>query len=111
MDNIFKLPDEISKEELFEKLAQGKDVLIERIVSYGHTTPDDYWYNQEKDEWIILFQGEAAILFDDGNEINLKSGDYLLIPKHKKHRVIKTSSPCIWLAVHGDFQVNEENIT
>jgi len=104
--NILKLPAEIPKKELFEKLAQEKDVLIERIVSYGHKTPDDYWYNQEKDEWVILFQGEAVILFEDETEINLKSGDYLLIPKHKKHRVKKTSSPCIWLAVHGNLQAN-----
>lgn len=106
MDNIFKLPDVIHKEEFFEKLAQGNDVLIERIVSSGHKTPDNYWYDQEKDEWIILFQGEAVILFDDGTEINLKTGDYLLIHKHKKHQVKKTSTPCIWLAVHGNLQIN-----
>jgi len=106
MNNILKLPAEIPKEELFEKLAQGNNVLIERIISYGHKTPDDYWYDQEKDEWVILLQGEAVILFDDGTKTNLKSGDYLLIPKHKKHRVEKTSSPCIWLAVHGDLQAN-----
>ncbi|HSA07203.1 MAG TPA: cupin domain-containing protein [Candidatus Gastranaerophilales bacterium] len=101
--NILKLPDGIPEKELFEKLAQGNNVLIERIVSYGHKTPDDYWYDQNKDELVILLQGEAVILFDDEEEINLKSGDYLLIPKHKKHRVEKTSSPCIWLAVHANL--------
>jgi len=106
INNILILPDEMPKEELFEKLAQGSGILIERIVSYGHKTPDDYWYVQEKDEWVILLQGEAVILFDDGTDINLKSGDYVLIPKHKRHRVEKTSFPCIWLAVHADLKGN-----
>ncbi len=108
-DNILKLPDKILENELFETLAQSKNILIERIVSYGHKTPENNWYDQDRDEWVIIIQGEAAILFDDGKEVKLKSGDYVLIPKHKKHRVINTSSPCIWLAVHGELVLKDNN--
>lgn len=103
INNIFNLPIENPNEELFEKLAEGKEILIERIISNGQRTPDGEWYDQEKDEWVILLQGEAVILYEDNTEIELKLGDYLLIPKHKKHRVEKTSSPCIWLAVHSNL--------
>lgn len=101
--NIFHhgntVPDD---KELFEILANG-DVVIERIVSRGHITPEAEWYNQEKDEWVILLTGEARILFENSGEIALKPGDYLLIPAHERHRVTYTSkSPeCIWLAIHG----------
>lgn len=88
--------------EVFEKLATG-DVLIERIVSHGHQTPDGEWYDQEKDEWVVLLQGNARLAYADGTEEELKAGDFLLLPAHKKHRVNFTSTtpPCIWLAVHG----------
>ncbi len=101
--NIFNhvnaVPDD---EELFETLASG-DVVIERIVSRGQITPETEWYNQEKDEWVILLSGEARILFENSGEISLKPGDYLLIPAHQRHKVTYTSkSPeCIWLALHG----------
>lgn len=101
--NIFNhvnaVPDD---QELFETLASG-DVVIERIVSRGQITPETEWYNQEKDEWVILLSGEARILFENSGEISLKPGDYLLIPAHQRHKVTYTSkSPeCIWLALHG----------
>jgi len=52
---------------------------------------------------VILLQGEAEISYDDDTRVKLKAGDYLMIPKHQKHRVEYTSNnpPCIWLAVHG----------
>lgn len=91
-------------EELFETLAAG-DALIERIVSTGQTTPEDQWYDQEKDEWVILLQGEAKLLFMEGEEVTLRKGDYLFIRAHEKHRVTYTSSdpPSVWIAVHANL--------
>ncbi|MDY0104540.1 MAG: cupin domain-containing protein [Lentimicrobium sp.] len=88
--------------EVFEKLTTG-DTIIERIVSHGQQTPEGEWYDQEKDEWVVLLQGDARLAFPDGTETALKAGDYLLLPAHKKHRVNFTSTapPCIWLAIHG----------
>ncbi len=103
-DNIFQLISLPAKTEgeYFETILSSPNILIERIISTGQITPEGEWYDQEKDEWVILLQGEAILSYEDGTTINLKSGDYLLIPHHVKHRVIYTSDrpPCIWLAIH-----------
>ena len=103
MTNIFDLPSSLPNEELFESLVSTDNILIERIISTGQSTPIGQWYDQDKDEWVILLQGEAALSYADGSQIKLTAGDYLFIPAHQKHRVEYTSSepPCIWLAVHG----------
>ncbi len=102
MTNIFDLPSFVSDQEIFESLVSAKDVLIERIISTGQITLSGEWYDQEQDEWVILLQGEASLAYADGSQTKLITGDYLLIPAHKKHRVTYTSCepPCIWLAVH-----------
>ncbi|MEM9271832.1 MAG: cupin domain-containing protein [Cyanobacteria bacterium P01_F01_bin.143] len=105
MPNIFNLPLSVSNQELFETLFSGNDILIERIISTGQTTPSGEWYDQDQDEWVILLQGEASLDYDDGSQIKLIAGDYLLISAHQKHRVTYTSStpPCIWLAIHANL--------
>lgn len=101
--NIFELPEKLRDRELFEPLIQTDQVLIERIISTGQTTPEGEWYDQPRDEWVLLLQGEAQLTYEDGMSIDLKTGDYLLIPAHQKHRVSYTSSnpACIWLAIHS----------
>jgi len=101
--NIFsKLPEEKLPKELFETLLKNKNIKLERIISTGQITPKNEWYDQAYDEWIILLKGVAKILFEDNAEISLKSGDYLLIPAHQKHRVSWTdpNDVCVWLALH-----------
>ncbi len=106
-DNIFShLPMDEGK-EVFETLHEGDGIIIERIVSYGERTRQDEWYDQDKDEWVVLLQGHARLEWKDGSCMDLKTGDYLYIPAHKKHRVIETNSQptCIWLAFH--FKVSQ----
>ncbi len=102
MANIFNLPSELPTTELFETLLTQKNVVIERIVSQGQITPSGEWYDQDKNEWVILLQGEAELSYEDNSRIKLTKGDYLYIPAHQKHRVDYTSiNPiCIWLAIH-----------
>ena len=102
MPNIFDLPSQLSNKEYFESLFYSQNILIERIISTGQTTPVGNWYDQESDEWVILLQGETEISYSDGSKIRLIQGDYLFIPARKKHRVEYTSTnpPCIWLAIH-----------
>ena len=106
MNNIFDLPSSLPNKELFESLVSAGNILIERIVSTGQTTPPGEWYDQDQDEWVILLQGFASLSYADGSEIKLTTGDYLFIPAHQKHRVEYTSSEptCIWLAIHGNFE-------
>ena len=99
--NIFNnIPEEL-KEELFEELISKNNLKIERIVSYGHTTKENEWYDQDSDEWVILLQGKAIISFENEDDVELHTGDYLNIPAHKKHRVSWTQpkQETIWLAV------------
>jgi cupin 2 domain-containing protein len=89
-------------EEQFQTLAQKGNVKIERILSYGQTTPTGEWYDQTQDEWVMVVEGEAKLEYDDGSQIDLKKGDYVMIPAHTKHRVAWTieNELTIWLAVH-----------
>lgn len=104
-NNIFKIKSSPAPgTESFETIVPGS-TFIERIVSCEHNTPENQWYDQDKDEWVILLQGNASILFEDNYTESLTAGDYLFIPAHIKHRVTYTSKnpPCIWIAVHGHF--------
>jgi cupin 2 domain-containing protein len=102
MDNIFSdIPDSLP-DELVEIIAENDTVRIERIVSRGHTSPDDFWYDQEHTEFVLLVSGEATLRIEDRDDpIRLKTGDYLVIPAHRKHRVEWTSpdEDTVWLAV------------
>jgi len=102
-DNLFsQLPKDLSA-EVFDTLAQGANVRIERIVSLGHKTPDKSWYDQNEHEWVLLLKGKAAILFAENDLVTtLSPGDYINIPAHTKHRVEWTDADntTIWLAIH-----------
>ena len=101
--SVFDLPDELPGEELFEPLAEGAGVLVERIVSTGQSTPPGEWLVGDRDEWVVLLRGEAELAFADGSRANLSPGDHLLLVAGVRHRVERTSAepPCIWLAVHA----------
>ena len=90
--------------EFFETLAEGKNCRVERIVSSGQTTPEGQWYDQERDEWVVLLQGRARLAWEDGTQTDLSAGEWLTIPAHARHRVVYTSAEpmCVWLALHFD---------
>jgi len=106
MSNLFaNIPRDLP-EELCETLARSDAVHIERIVSRGHASREDFWYDQEQDEWVLLVQGAARLAFADGDDVRLGPGDWLLIPAHRKHRVAWTDpeAETVWLAVHYSRQ-------
>ena len=89
-------------EELCQTLLSKPTVRIERIVSKGHRSAEDFWYDQAQDEWVLVLQGRARLKFFDGSSIELAAGDYLLIPANCKHRVDWTAPTIetVWLAIH-----------
>lgn len=92
--------------EVFEDLLHSENIQIERIVTLKPYSKPGEWYDQEKDEWVLLLQGEAELEFSEEKKLQLKAGDYIFIPARKKHR-INHSSPnkkCIWLAIHGNLK-------
>lgn len=100
--NIFEnLPARLS-EEYFENLVENENFKLEKIVSEGNSTPQGQWYDQETNEFVILIKGRAKLVFEEDEPVILNSGDYLIIPKYKKHRVEWTSEneKTFWLALH-----------
>ena len=96
--NLYDIPLVLSAEELVTVITENKTVRIERIVSTGQTTD---WYDQDESEFVALLQGTATLEFEKGVTQELSSGDALIIPPHKRHRVKFTSvePPCVWLCV------------
>jgi cupin 2 domain-containing protein len=91
-------------EELLTVLVKKDRVKVERIVSDGHASPEGFWYDQNQDEWVLLVSGTATLSIEQDSgveQIEMKAGDYLLIPAHQRHRVEATSATekTIWLAV------------
>ncbi len=92
-----------SGEELFETILETSGARIERIISYGQSTPEGEWYDQEDDEWVLLISGSADLLIEGESEPRcLCAGDYLLLPARCRHRVLRTDTEekTVWLAVH-----------
>ena len=103
LGNLFSnLPDQID-DEIFETIISSEGCKIERIVSKGHHSPDDYWYDQDKNEFVMVLKGSAGLKFENDQKIvKMMPGDYINIPAHCRHRVEWTDPDVetIWLAVH-----------
>jgi cupin 2 domain-containing protein len=99
-------PHEPSPGEQLSDLLNTPGLKIERIVSTGQVTEPGTWLYQAWTEWVLLVSGAATILFEDESEPrHLKTGDYLMIEGHRRHRVTwtKEGEPTIWLAVHFGY--------
>jgi hypothetical protein len=48
-------------EELFSTLLDAANVRIERIFSHGHASTEDFCYDQEQHEWVVLLKGAARL--------------------------------------------------
>ncbi|ATG91116.1 phosphoribosylaminoimidazole carboxylase [Methylomonas koyamae] len=95
--------------ELCQTLFAAPNLRIERIVSRGHITPKDAWYDQAWDEWVLVLQGAARLSFKTAAALEMVAGDYVMIPAHCLHRVDWTSpdQDTVWLAIHiGDSAAN-----
>lgn len=104
--NIFKIEEIPVNEEITEILKENGNVKIEKIISKGQVSD---WMIQDREEFVILLEGEAEIEFERSSENNgtaiekkrLRKGDTVIIEKNEKHRVSYTSSNpyCIWICV------------
>ena len=101
--NIFgKIPTSLTN-EYFENILQNASFKLERIVSMAHATSQGEWYDQDKNEWVMLLSGSAALRLEEGNQlIVLEPGDHVLLPAHCRHRVEWTArgTKTVWLALH-----------
>ena len=101
--NIFETIDGPAHDEQFTDLFATAGVRIERIVSTGQSNPENFWYDQDWSEWVILLTGAARLQFEGETEPRrLGPGDFIHIPPRVRHRVAWTdpAQPTVWLAIH-----------
>jgi cupin 2 domain-containing protein len=104
IDNLFSNIPEVFSEEIFNTIFEDNNLKIERIISLGNCTSKDQWLEQDRDEWVLLIQGNARLLFKESSlMLELKKGDHVLIKANTKHRVEWTDprQKTVWVAVHG----------
>jgi cupin 2 domain-containing protein len=107
--NIFDDIPHTMPKEVVQSLLEADDVRIERIISHGHASAADFWYEQSQHEWVIVLKGSARLQFED-RMVEMKVGDFINIPAFKKHRVDWTTldEPTVWLGVrYGDMRAGE----
>jgi cupin 2 domain-containing protein len=92
--------------EQFTTLLETPGLRVERILSPpGHSTPAGEWFDQDRDEFVLVLQGRGALLIEGHEgEIVLNPGDYLRLPAGVRHRVAWTDAhgPTVWLALHHE---------
>ena len=98
MENLFDTRRASPEGEKTAVLYDNGETRIEKIVSCGQASPEGFWYDQEEDEWVCVLRGEAELELEAGRVL-LREGDGFLLPAHLRHRVARTSAPCVWLCV------------
>jgi cupin 2 domain-containing protein len=100
--NLFANLPPAGPHEHVDELAAAAHLRIERIVSHGQASPPDFWYDQDRAEWVVVLTGSAGPRFEGEDAARpFQRGDYVLIPAHARHRVEWTdgNEPTVWLAV------------
>jgi cupin 2 domain-containing protein len=72
-------------------------MVVEQILSGPDVAPEDYL--QAQDEWITLLAGHA-VLEVGGDRVELRAGDWVLLPGGVTHRLVEVDAGTNWLAVH-----------
>jgi mannose-6-phosphate isomerase-like protein (cupin superfamily) len=83
--------------ERLDVLHRGGGTVIEHIVSSAMVDP--VTYDQDHDEWVAVLEGSAT-LDVEGEPVVLTAGDWIVLPAHRRHRVVATAAGTRWLAVH-----------
>ena len=100
--NLFDDIPRVLAAERIDVLLDTAAVRLERIVSVGHATPAGEWYDQARDEWVVVLRGRARVRIEgEAEDRALGVGDHLLLRAHVRHRVEWTdpTEPTVWLAV------------
>lgn len=105
-DHILSRLDAGATAEQVRLLWETAGFRLERIASpAGHSSAGGQWYDQPRDEWVLVVQGRAGLAFEGGERlVVLNPGDHLFIPAHRRHRLAWTDplGTTVWLALHAD---------
>jgi len=101
LDNVFIAAGWDKVKEYYETLVERPGFRVERIMSAGHTSPAEGWYEQNENETVVLLKGHAVLEFENDRKVEMNVGDMLTIQQYEKHKVAYTSKnpECVWLAV------------
>lgn len=94
--NLFQFNKDNDGEQI-DIIFENDALRIERIVSWHHPSPIEGYYDQIEGEWVSVLSGWAILSNPNGDNITLHAGDHIWLKPHQLHRVVNTSSPCIWL--------------
>jgi cupin 2 domain-containing protein len=95
--NLFDGAEAPASGEAFAELCRCGNAVFERIVSSRE--PEQAVYEQAHDEVVLLVRGSARLEVE-GAEHALETGDWMVIPAGRRHRVLETSAGALWFAVH-----------
>lgn len=87
-------------DEVTEVIAKTNNLIIERIISDGHTSNE--WYDQQETEFCAVLHGAADLLFEgEEKAVRMEPGTWVIIPAHARHKVTWThnNTHTIWIAV------------
>ena len=74
--NIFQNIIEDYQNENFDTLLDLPNIRIERIVSNGQSSENNFWYDQDENEWILLIKGDAELEYKTGEIIQLEKDTF-----------------------------------
>jgi uncharacterized cupin superfamily protein len=79
------------------KLVELPTLTVEQILSGVLAEPASF--EQAHDEWVVVLEGRARLLVEE-TEIEVRAGDWLLLPAGCPHTVLETEPGTSWLALH-----------
>ncbi len=77
---------------------------VEQILSGELPGPVDL--QQDHEEWVVLLDGTAELEVDD-ERLDLRPGDWVLLPAGTPHRLVRTGVGTRWLAVHAQEEPSD----
>lgn len=42
-------------------MLEATNLRIEQIISFGHSSPEGFWYDQDQHEWVLALKGAARL--------------------------------------------------
>ncbi|CAN0627561.1 cupin 2 domain-containing protein [Burkholderia multivorans] len=103
--NLFSIEGKRGGDERIDMLVTAPRLNVERIVSMGHASPEGFWYDDSRAEWVVLLSGAAMLEFEENSTLlEMRPGDYVLIEPHCRHRVAWTHAEeqTVWLAIYHE---------
>jgi cupin 2 domain-containing protein len=84
--------------EATDVLATVDGAVVEQIRTGRLEGPVDY--RADVDEWVLVLEG-SAVLEVAGTPVELRAGDWVMLPARTPHRLLDTEPGTNWLTVTG----------